>query len=934
MEKLLFGLYLSQFWFFTLVSQVEKSSTIIENIKAIANPQTGFTFFYFDINDKAKQNSRSLLSSLVLGLTARSRNYPLIQYLYEKHDKLYSPTEDELLDLLVKLLQGFNEAYIIIDALDECDEYHHLLDVINTIHNRQLSHFHLLVSSRMEQDILEAMKGCTTAELCLSAQLVRSDIISYVNDAVAKPRFRRWGNKAQEHIKEALVNGAHGMFRWVACQIEELMYCPNEAVLMDTLKSLPKDLEVIYDQILHRIHRSEMPSAKALLTWLVFGMCPLRLEELAVVVTLNPTNGTFDSSWALPHPDDIIQICSSLVMKTGHGTVELAHSSVKDYFLGQPRAWQKEVIGLCDPSAGHTLITHCCLRYLMQPEQHNEVPDDVSWEFLDTEHIFTHFPLLQYSVNFWPDHYELSSKDSALQSLAMILFDCDSTVCSKWVKLGDKTKQLHHRPPIAYAGFLGLKNIVQALMRDGWHSNYNKAIQSTAINGNISIIEMMLQMGADINYCSGYHGTALTTASKHGHYKLVKFLIDNGADVNHQCICHSSALYSACHTGYTEIVELLLYNGVDVKAPTTSGGLYSACFMGHTEVIKLLLEKGANVDAEQAINGLNAALEEGYAEIVTLILDKSANMNALYDACQRGDTEIVKLSLHNRADMNTQQTLNGLNVACEKGHTEIVKLLLVKGVKMNVQQALNGLKVACQQGYIEIAKLLLGKGLDVNVEPSSRELEAGFHVACEKGHIEIVKLLLDKGVKVKVQQALDGLKVACQQGYTELAKLLLDNLARLDVNVEQVLDDLEVACQKGHTEIVKHLLDKVKDENAKQALVFLNVACEHGHTEIFNFLLENKLSFAMHASSRELEAGFHVACEKGHIGIVKHYLNKTSSVVLALHAFYIACEKGHTEIVKHVLDMEIVDVNAWQVSEGLNNARRKGHIEIVQLFWE
>jgi hypothetical protein len=176
----------------TLVSQIEKSSTIIENIKAIANPQTGFAFFYFDINDKAKQNSRSLLSSLVLGLTARSRNYPLIQCLYEKHNKLYSPTEDEILDLLVKLLQGFNEVYVIIDALDECDEYHHLLDVINIIHNRQLSHFHLLVSSRAEQDILEAMEGCTTAELCLSAQLVRSDIISYVNDAVAKPRFRRW----------------------------------------------------------------------------------------------------------------------------------------------------------------------------------------------------------------------------------------------------------------------------------------------------------------------------------------------------------------------------------------------------------------------------------------------------------------------------------------------------------------------------------------------------------------------------------------------------------------------------------------------------------------------------------------------------------------------------------------------------------------------
>ena len=413
----------------------------------------------------------------------------------------------------------------------------------------------------MKQDILEVMEGHTTAELGLSAELVRSDIISYVNDAVAsQPRLRRWGNEAQEHIKEALVNGGNGMFHWVACQIDELMYCPNKSVLMDTLKSLPKNLEVIYNQILCRIHRSEITCAKVLLTWLAFGMCPLRLEELTVVVTFGPTHGTFDGSLALPHPDDIIQICSSLVTKTDHGTVELAHSSVKDYFLGSPREWPKDIkVRLCDPSTGHTLITHCCLRYLMQLEW------EISWDYLDSDQILAHFLLLQYSVNFWPDHYEFSSKNSSLQDLALTLFNC--AMCPKWVKLCDKTKHLYHRlPPIAYAGFLGLRNIVQALMKDGWHSDYNKAMQSTAVNGYISIIEMMLQMGADINYCSGYHGTALTTASKNGHFELVKLLIDNGADVNHQCPLHSCAFHSACHNGHTEIVKHLLDNGVDVNA--------------------------------------------------------------------------------------------------------------------------------------------------------------------------------------------------------------------------------------------------------------------------------------------------------------------------------------------------------------------------------
>jgi hypothetical protein len=191
------------------------SSTIIEDIKAIAQaqPGTGLAFFYFDIHDRAKQATRGLLSSLTLALTARSENYLPMQKLYEKHAKLYSPTEDELLELLLELLKGFEQAYIIIDALDECDEYHQLFDLIRTIHQCQMeSHLHLLVSSRREQDIIVMMEECHTAEVQLSANFVGTDIMSYVQSAVGEYRLKRWGHKIQELIKGKLINGANGMY--------------------------------------------------------------------------------------------------------------------------------------------------------------------------------------------------------------------------------------------------------------------------------------------------------------------------------------------------------------------------------------------------------------------------------------------------------------------------------------------------------------------------------------------------------------------------------------------------------------------------------------------------------------------------------------------------------------------------------------------------
>ncbi|KAF8669599.1 hypothetical protein AX14_005997, partial [Amanita brunnescens Koide BX004] len=60
-------------------------STTIENIRLTIvdkQPGTGLAFFYFDVNDKAKQTSRSALSSLVLGLTAKSHNYLPLERLY------------------------------------------------------------------------------------------------------------------------------------------------------------------------------------------------------------------------------------------------------------------------------------------------------------------------------------------------------------------------------------------------------------------------------------------------------------------------------------------------------------------------------------------------------------------------------------------------------------------------------------------------------------------------------------------------------------------------------------------------------------------------------------------------------------------------------------------------------------------------------------
>lgn len=151
---------------------------------------------------------------MVLSLTAKSKNHSLLKELYEEHDQLHKPTEDELLDLLKELLQGLKQAYLVIDALDECDGYYQLFDqVIKVIHGWLLPHLHLLTSSRREQHISATVGKCTITEICLSADLVAGDIRSYVNLVVGHDhRLQKWDHTIQQHVKTALVSGANGMY--------------------------------------------------------------------------------------------------------------------------------------------------------------------------------------------------------------------------------------------------------------------------------------------------------------------------------------------------------------------------------------------------------------------------------------------------------------------------------------------------------------------------------------------------------------------------------------------------------------------------------------------------------------------------------------------------------------------------------------------------
>ena len=115
--------------------------------------------------------------------------------------------------MLKELLEGFTQVFIVIDALDECMAFDQLFEAITTILGWQTSKCHLLVTSRREERILITMQECTPVEIQLSADLIESDITSYIHFAVGNVhKLKRWDPTVQEQVKETLISGANGMY--------------------------------------------------------------------------------------------------------------------------------------------------------------------------------------------------------------------------------------------------------------------------------------------------------------------------------------------------------------------------------------------------------------------------------------------------------------------------------------------------------------------------------------------------------------------------------------------------------------------------------------------------------------------------------------------------------------------------------------------------
>ncbi|KAH8587961.1 hypothetical protein B0O99DRAFT_694005 [Bisporella sp. PMI_857] len=528
------------------------TSTVIEDLQMSQECSPALLYFYFDFTDAQKQSFenaiRSFIDQLYFKCDSVQKHLESVYYSCENGKR--QPSIDSLRKAFANMIHEAGEVWIVLDALDECKPRKELLSWIKDHFQSSQAKVHLLITSRPEQDIKSAVERYASNEemIDIRGDLIEGDICSYVRARVrAREGLSRWQQRPdiQGEIETALLEKAHGMFRWVSCQLDALENCLDQKTLRKALTSLPATLDETYARILTDLPSEHMHHTRRLLQILTYSERPLRIEEAVDAIAVNvgpdlaPGSG-FDPKDRMPRPEEITRYCSSLVVlieredRVKQKTIkeiQLAHFSVKDYLISN--RLNEKIAPYLGEMAARSSIAQVCLTYLFET---NDIKNIGLFRKL--------FPFAEYSAQYWTCHTivcEFSSQEVFTLAIALL---SNPNALESWLLIHDPDRLRTNlswepsdvAPGLYYASLVGLSRCVERLLGDDADVNaqggrFDNALQVASHKGHQKIVQVLLAAGADVNAQGGWFGNALQAASYRGHQKIEQVLLDTGPGV-------------------------------------------------------------------------------------------------------------------------------------------------------------------------------------------------------------------------------------------------------------------------------------------------------------------------------------------------------------------------------------------------------------------
>ena len=876
---------------------------------------------YFDQADSRRDSLRSLLLSFIQQLLGQGQSvYGNVKNMYESMEQRSNWTAVDLWALFRSVVSCHRTKPIIciMDALDQCKcARADILSNIIKLQQQTDSPFKFLITSQPEVDICSRLgsffvidldKGNSDADKNvtingrLSALQAATTTIEIVKAQLSGSSFLE-ADIAMTCLERSIST--------VTSLDPELGLQPKPPTLSDICELQLREILALPAIVQEWVSKA--------LSWLLFSVRPLTVEQLAVAVALDCGAGSVAEIQRLSDPQernpaDALRRNLGALIKIEDSEVHFIHHSMRG-ILRRQGTWGRDLaLDFEDSSECHSRLANACLKFLSL----DDFKDVVS--FSEPQ---SHLPaldsgcsaFLKYATYYWPQHFREAFGDEILLADASLLrsavkFLEDKLQVTRWFELynlretrfrntaspihtqdsGDNTSSSNTGttpgPPLLIASQLGLARALTEILRAGNYTIDEKklALENAAEAGYADAVEAIMELGDMEKQLF----PALLKACSKGHTAAVKRLLGYKTD-NQDGL--EDCLHAAAANGHADVVSALI--GLDIKV-AGSEPLIQAATNGYEAVVLELLRTKADTGIWESSDridacgrALHSAADSGHLAAVQALLSEAscdANISIgngpikpLHRAATNGHASVVKELLKMKADVEAVDRLGrtSLHRAGLEGHTLVITELLDARANPSPTDKYNQntpLHLAAFIGHLEVVGLLLSKGADP--DPSNYNRCRPLHLAAQNGHNAVVRKLLESGV-----------------------------------NEDPVIDDskstpLHLACLMGHAQVVQSLLEYGADTGRK-----IKGAPRDGYTplhlsadniEIARMLVE--AGAPVLAVSEDGNTPMHLSVKAGNKEVSKLLERNTSTYLMSnfnkagLTPLHIALEEGFLEI--------------------------------------
>lgn len=833
------------------------------------NPGTAVAYFFCNYRDPKSHESSNILASLASQLAQQNETaYKLLEEYYDDlrpEDNLSAdPTAEELIEVICEMCTSYNQVYLIVDGLDECDKQ--VDATLRDLLALAMTQAHDLINiALLSRDELLIRHQVEDHFYCVEMEARTEDIQIYVaselEHRISLGRLRFRDIELKDHIMVRLVDGAKGMFRWVACQLDHICELPTDRARREALEKLPPTLPGTYERILMRLEESSEAVRnlvrRALQLIAVRDVEKLGFEEICEALSISDDSDTFHDDETV-EKSEVLQWCGSLIRASHQDhVVEFAHYTVQEFLEDVcPTHPKLHNYAISDEKA-YALLGSLCLRYLTLTN-YDRAPEATQSEI---QHIMKRkelHPLYEHAAVYWPYYIQRLSNGSRTPTHLNVLFRSEKTAnfCSWAIEIIHQyfskwSKNSHISSQHFEKGSEVAIEIIGALLRPDF-----TPLHMAAILGLSNLCAHLLEKGANVNLRSKF-GTPLQCA-------IGSFTVFSDSESPSQFESIVKVKRRAefiSETARQTTAQLLVQAGAKAELRFTtpfrnstvlSLALMSSRLKPHFEMVIYFLKAGIAVEEEDL-----ETFRRSYGYISRETLDDLQRMfdggrvfSELLSALgESGTASIVQSRLYS-------MTLRFMNEKRLDTHGISSEVLPAHDASEDEVGAF--ITSAIKRNDIPTLKMFLGSsrsewvkhgGLDASdPDPNWTAL----HIAISAGSLDALDLLLSSGCDPNSQSE-DGrtpVHFCCENEHEDALRTLLRYNASTIIQDKDLQTIWHRSAAANSTRILKVLIELDKNDKALQMVsgrhetpIGTALANEHGESTLFLLKYCNSAEF-------------------------------------------------------------------------------------------